>query len=103
MNASKSSTDPAKCVKAAKLEQAECKGSVNATQRSVNAIDGRGNLRRGLVNARRRSDECRLGRSKSTQLSPTTAVAPRNRNKPGDQTFCIVIKFIFIYKTNKER
>jgi len=86
MNASKSSTDPVKCVKAAKLEQAECKGSVNATQGSVNAIRGRGNIRGELVNATRRSDECRLWRTRTRNRNRTrtrgTAAAPHN-NKPG--------------------
>ena len=93
MNASKSFTDPLKCVKAARLEQAECrgllnvaKGSVNAIRAQVsairgpvNAIRGGGNVTGELVNARQRSDECRLRQSK--QLSPTTASAPHN--KPG--------------------
>ena len=100
MNASKSFTDPLKCVKAARLEQAECRGLLNVTKGSVNAIRvpvnairvpvsairgpvnairGGGNVTGELVNARQRSDECRLRRSK--QLSPTTAAAPHN--KPG--------------------
>ena len=99
MNASKSSTDPVKCVKAEKLEQDECRGSANATkvpvnaiqepvnairgsvnvtQGSVNAIRGPANARRGLVNAVQGSDECK---SWPSQLSPTTATAPHN--KPG--------------------
>ena len=79
MNASKSFTDPLKCVKAARLEQAECRGLLNVAKGSVNAIRGGGNVTGELVNARQRSDECRLRQSK--QLSPTTASAPHN--KPG--------------------
>ena len=102
MNASKSSTDPVKCVKAEKLKQDECRGPVNTTQGSVqgsvnaiqvnatrgpvNAIRGPANVTRGLVNARRLlvnategSDECKAWPS---QLSPTTATAAPC-NKPG--------------------
>ena len=92
MNASKSSTDPVKCVKAEKLEQDECRGSVNARQGSVNvtqepvnairgsvnAIRGSVNVTQGLVNAVQGSDECKAWPS---QLSPNTAAAPHN--KPG--------------------
>ena len=85
MNASKSSTDPVKCVKAEKLEQDECRGSVNArqgsvnvTQEPVNAIRGSVNVTQGLVNAIQGSDECKAWPS---QLSPNTAAAPHN--KPG--------------------
>ena len=103
MNASKISTDPVNCVKAAKLEQDECRGSVNArqgsvnvtkepvpvdatqglvnairepvntTQAPVNAIRKPVNITQGLVNATQTLDEYRLW--------PTTAAAPHN--KPG--------------------
>ena len=109
MNASKSSTDPVNCVKAAKLERDECRGSVNAIQGSVNATQGLViairdpvnttqapvnairkpvNITQGLVNATQTLDEYRLW--------PTTAAAPHNKPGAHINLSCIIDLIFFI-------